>query len=182
VNLARESALPRWTALLDTVREMYGYLLATVNTTGEMGTVCNWEQHTFPALLDETAAKLSEALGEPVSPDAHLTRTYEGEPRIIVPAIRTAISPGEELVVPIIVLDPNEPREVLIHYRPLGAKDYTTKPADHVGRNTYQASIPSEDFPTPGLEYYIEATTQASETIQWPARSGSINQAVILGP
>jgi hypothetical protein len=182
VNLARESALPRWTALIDSVREMYGYLLATVNTTGEMGTVCNWEQHTFPALLDETCAKLSEALGEPVSPDAHLTRTYEGKPRIIVPAIRTAISPGEDLVVPIIVLDTQPPREVLIHYRPLGGKDYTTNPADHVARNTYQAVIPAKNFPQTGLEYRFETTTADGETIQWPASEGTIDQIVILSP
>jgi hypothetical protein len=180
-KLARESALPRWTALIDSVREMYRYLLATVNTTGEMGTVCNWEQHTFPALLDETSAKLSEALGEPVSPDAYLTHTYEGEPRIIIPAIRTAISPGEDLVVPIIILDTDEPREVLIHYRPLGAKTYTTKPAEHVGRNTYQVAVPAEEFPQTGLEYYLEAVTGDSNAIRWPGTGGTIDQTVILG-
>ncbi|MCC6488487.1 MAG: hypothetical protein IT364_13400 [Candidatus Hydrogenedentes bacterium] len=179
-QLARDVALPRWLELIDAVREMYGYLLATVNTTGEMGTVCNWEQHTFPALLDETAAKLSAALGEPISPDNYLSRTYEGEPRIIVPAVRTAVSKGEDLVIPIIILDDQPPREVTIHYRPLRAKKYTTKSAEHVGRNTYQARIPAEEFPQTGVEYHVEASTQEGEMIQWPASGGTINQSVIL--
>jgi hypothetical protein len=173
--------MPRWTAVLDSVREMYRYLLATVDTTGEMGTVCNWEQHTFPALLDESAAKLTRLLGEPVSPN-HLRRINETEPRIIVPAIRTAISPGEDLVVPIIVLDDDEPRQVLIHYRPLGSKNYTTEPAELVGRNTYQATVRAGDFPAHGLEYHLEATTQAGERIQWPNNEGTVRQSVIRSP
>jgi hypothetical protein len=167
--------------LLDSVREMYRYLLATVNTTGAMGTVCNWEQHTFPTLLDESAAKLSELLGEPVSA-AHLRRVNESEPRIIVPTIRTAISPGEDLAVPIVLLDDQPPHEVLIHYRPLGHDRYATRPVDHVARNTYQITIPAKEIPPRGLEYNLEATTAEGEAIHWPATAGMINQTVLLGP
>ncbi len=161
---------------------MYGYLLATVNTTGAMGTVCNWEQHTFPALLDESAAKLTEAPRRTRLRRQSLGQTYDAEPRIIVPAIRTAISPGEDLVVPIIMLDSDPPQEVLVHFRPLGTKKYTTEPADPVGRNTYQATIPAGDLPAPGLEYHLEAETDTRGTIQWPAGVGMIDQTVIQGP
>ncbi|MCC6696992.1 MAG: hypothetical protein IT365_15290 [Candidatus Hydrogenedentes bacterium] len=182
VKLARESALSQWTAMIDAVREMYGHLLATVNTTGELGTVCNWEQHTFPALLDKTAAKLSDALGESISPEKYLSRTYDGEPRIIVPAVRTAISKGEDLVIPIIILDDQPPREVTIHYRPMGGKIYTIKSAEHVGRNAYQAIIPAREFPEVGLEYHVEAGTVTGEAMKWPATGSAANQTVMPGP
>lgn len=64
---------------------------------------------------------------------------------------------------------------------PSSAKDYTTKSADHLAKNTYRITIPATQFLSPGLEYHLEATTRDGKMTQWLARAGTINQTVILG-
>ena len=50
-TLARDLALPVRKELVATLAKLHHYLLATVTTSGEMGSVCNWQQQTLPVLL-----------------------------------------------------------------------------------------------------------------------------------
>ena len=89
-RLAVERALPARKELVAAVREAYGLLLTTVSSTGEMGTITNWEQHVFPALLETPGEKLAKELGSDstLPAEAVLGSVYEGPARMFVPEIR----------------------------------------------------------------------------------------------
>ncbi len=51
-QLAVEKALPLRRKIIAKLTEAQQYLMATVSTNGELGTVTNWQQHLMPTLLD----------------------------------------------------------------------------------------------------------------------------------
>ena len=67
---ARRRALPARRRLLAAVDEVYSHLLAFAGTTGELGTVANWERRILPRLLERPGEELAKALGEPLPADA----------------------------------------------------------------------------------------------------------------
>ncbi|MFC1485748.1 malectin domain-containing carbohydrate-binding protein, partial [Candidatus Latescibacterota bacterium] len=93
--LARATALPIYRRMVAMTGEMYRYLLATVSSSGELGTVTNIETHSMPHLLGETGDALARVLGSDLPPDVAPSREYEGEARLIVPTVRTVIGSGE---------------------------------------------------------------------------------------
>lgn len=178
-RLARNKALPMRVELIAAVEEAYRHLLATVTTTGAMGTVCNLEQHTFPTMLDEPGEKLAEILGEPLPAEAQLSKTYKGPARLIVPTKRTCLSPGEPLTVKAIVLGADAPR---LCWGSLGTRSFDGEPLRHVGRNTYEAQLPADRIGGSDIEYYVEAVAADNKVIRWPASAPFINQTVVIGP
>ncbi|MCX5646610.1 MAG: hypothetical protein NTZ17_18310 [Phycisphaerae bacterium] len=50
-QLARETLLPIRKELVGQVAEAHKLLLASITTTGRMGTAANWQQHLLPGLL-----------------------------------------------------------------------------------------------------------------------------------
>ena len=181
-RLARETTLPLRVELTAVVEEAYSHLLATVTTTGAMGTVCNLEQHTFPTMLDESGEKLAEMLGAPLPAEAQLSKTYKGPARLVVPTKRTCISSGEPLKVKVIMLCADAPWLLSLHWRALGTGAFTREPLSHVGRNTYAAQLPADRIAGSDIEYYVEAVTAAGQVIRWPQSAPGINQTVIVGP
>jgi hypothetical protein len=175
----RDEALPRWTTLLRTVEEAYGYLLATVDTAGELGTVCNFEQHTFPTLIDAPSRELTEAHGAPLPDEAQLRRTYEGPARLIVPTRRALVNRGDDLVIRAIVLDRAPGSQVTVHWRKLGTKEFKHSLDLAPVRQTYSAIITANDINGDDIEYYVEAKTADSKTLVWPPTAPKINQAVV---
>ena len=77
-EMARQLALPLRVKLVRLVGVVFDHLLATVSTTGELGTVANWNQHNLPGLLTKPGEELAKILGEPLPADAQLTQSYHG--------------------------------------------------------------------------------------------------------
>ncbi len=179
---ARDLALPLRKALIAATEDAYAHLLAAVQTTGEMGTVANLEQHTFPAMLDTPGKRLAQILGEPLPPDAVMPSTYDAPARIIVPAMQTSVSDGEDLNLRVIVLDSAPPNSATLYFRTLGAERYDTAPLPVLARNTLQCTIPNARVPADGLEYYIEINRADGDSVRWPATATALNQTVIRGP
>jgi len=179
---ARERALPVRKELIAAVERAYGHLLATVTTTGAMGTVCNLEQHTFPGMLDEPGKELAALLGEPLPGEAQLSMSYNGAPRLIVPARRSCLLPGEGLTVTVILLDELPAQSGAVHWRPLGAGTWIKEPIRRVGRTTYTAQISEDSIGGSDIEYYIRMLTAKDETLRWPPSAPAINQTVVIGP
>ncbi|MGZ3471669.1 MAG: hypothetical protein ACXWO1_19015, partial [Isosphaeraceae bacterium] len=69
-KLARELALPICQEVLAAVADPHRYLLATVTTPGELGTVANWQQHNMPDLVFKPGQELAAALGSDLPADA----------------------------------------------------------------------------------------------------------------
>ncbi len=106
-RLARELALPIRKQVLAAVADLHRYLLATVSTLGELGTVANWQQHNMPDLVFKPGQELAAALGSDLPADALPARDYQGEPRIFVPVVRTSLVAGEPLPLTVMILGPS---------------------------------------------------------------------------
>ena len=180
--LADNTALPLRKELVRDLVEVYRHLLATVSSSGEMGTVANWEQHILPSLLDEPGQKLVEILGEPLPADALLRDEYSGPPRIIVPTVRTSLTAGEPLRVKVIVLAARPPLRLAFLWRPMGQPQFSMTRLRHIARGVYQAELEPEAFGRADFEYYVEASISGEETLRFPSTAPTLNQTVIVVP
>jgi hypothetical protein len=179
---AREEALPAYRRLLAGIGETCGYLLATVSTLGCMGTVINWQQKIWPALVEKTGRELSEALGAELPADVAPSKEFRGTPRIIVPTLRSVLEAGEELSIKAILLDQQPPRRFTVHYRPLGRGRFAALELTHVARGVYRGQIPAPEAEVTAWEYYLRAETSAGQRLVFPATAPSINQTVVIVP
>jgi len=148
--------------------DAYRYLLATVNTPGGLAMVVNMESHPG------WEASVAKHTGQPWPTE------YQGEPRLIVPTVRTMVSEGEALTVKVIVLDNERPKAAALHWRQMGEGDYQEMPLEHVARGVY--TVPMPPASTGAVEYYIQATTAKGQTLTWPPTAPCIAQTVICMP
>ncbi|MGE5609311.1 MAG: malectin domain-containing carbohydrate-binding protein [Bacillota bacterium] len=181
-NLAEKTALPLRKQLVAAVKEAYGYLLATVNTPGELGTVANWEQHTLPGLIIKPGEELARAIGHELPAEAQLESAYAGAMRVIVPTARPSVRAGETLALKVRVLSAHSVREAAVYWRNLGQGAYTRVPLTHVVRGVYKATIPAAASGVDAIEYYVEATSEAGDTAVFPATAKKLNQTVVVMP
>lgn len=180
-ELARTKALPARIALVQAAAEAYTHLLGTVSTYGELGTVCNLEAHTFPAMLDKPAEELEKLLGAPLPSEACMPTSYAGPLRVIVPAIRTSRRPGEPLKLEVLTLSQKAVVDVVLNWRLMGEGKYTAEKFSPVARGVYQGVFSS--FPGDAdIEYYIEVTDAGNHLAVWPATAPTQGQTVIVHP
>jgi hypothetical protein len=178
----RELALPARIRLVQAVREVYGYLLALVSNSGEMGTVANWEQHIFPELLIKPGQELEKFFGEPLPKDAWPTSRYEGPTRIFVPTIRTAITAEEALALKVIVLSQKPPSQINLYWRTVGDQGFSRVPVGHIARGIYSALVPPVASSIKAIEYYVEAVPQQGKPVLFPVTAPEICQTVVIVP
>jgi hypothetical protein len=145
--------------------ETYRYLLASANTLGALAMVVNLENH--PGWSSLVAQHVSQVW----------PTTYSGEPRLIVPTVRSVANQGESLTLKIIALDKHPVKSVTVKARPFGEGAWQTIPASHVARAVWQTQFPAaaHDF-----EYYIVAECVGGLKPVWPATAPEVNQAVIV--
>ena len=170
--------MPARRELVRLLRALYDCLLATVSTTGELGTVMNWNQHNVPDILTAPGRELARILGEPLPADAEPVGPYRGPTRIIVPSLRTSLAAGESLKLKVIILSEEAPRSATLHWRKLGARRFAAIPLAHAVRGIYTVNLPapgSDDF-----EYYIQVEPGNSEPVCFPATAPKLNQTVIV--
>jgi len=178
-RLAREIALPIRKELVAQVADVHKYLLATVNTNGEMGNVTNWQQHVMPALLTEPGKELAKLMGEELPADAIPSGSYNGPLRLIVPTVRGSLSAGEDLQLKVIILAAASPKDASLYFRSIGKGSYDKIPLTHIASSVYSARIPASQIET-DLEYYIEVNTTDGQECTFPATAPDINQTVVI--
>jgi hypothetical protein len=154
--------------------------VSITDTPGELGTLANLEQHNrqHEAFLSRHDTVLTEALGDPLPPEAEPSRHYTGPARLTVLTVRSQAEPGEALELPVVVLDPQEkPFERLaLCWRPLGSGPFEERPLTAIAGAIYRATLPPSDA---DLEYYLEARTADGRTLVWPPTTPLINQTVV---
>ncbi|MDQ1256376.1 MAG: hypothetical protein QG656_972, partial [Candidatus Hydrogenedentes bacterium] len=176
--LAREQALPLREKMVAAVTDAYTNLLATVNTSGAMGTVANLEQHTFPGMLDKPGEELAKQLGGELPASAQLPAVYDGPARVIVPTVRGSLTQGETLQLKVIVLAGKAPKTVEVCWRDMGTVEYQTVPLENAARGVYKAAIAAKaDF-----EYYVRVVPETGDALVWPPTAPETNQTVIFMP
>jgi len=120
-KLARELALPICKEVLAAVADPHRYLLATVTTPGELGTVANWQQHNMPDLVFKPGQELARPWARICPPTPCLPGTNQGEPRIFVPVVRTGLVAGEPLLLTVMILGLGpQPSGGVLFWRKLG--------------------------------------------------------------
>jgi hypothetical protein len=158
---------------------MMTHLLQTVSTPGEMGTVANLELHTRVSggYLTSLDARLEQLLGEPLPAECAIPRDYAGQPRLIVPTVRSVLTQGETLTLKIIALDKQPVQSVSVRLRPLGRGAWQALAATHLARAVWRAALPpvTEDF-----EYQVVAQWASGARSVWPATAPENNQTVVL--
>lgn len=174
-----EAALSAYQEVVRLYGEAYRLLLATVNTAGGLATVVNLENnaHFWPVAIDQPAARLRAASGGSLPPGAVPQKQYQGEPRLIVPTVRTLLAAAEPLRLQVIVLDNQPVRSAVMLWRPLGVGPLRTMPLKHLARGVYQVELSS---PGVDFEYRIEATTLSGVHLSWPSTAPETNQTVVL--
>ena len=176
-EMARQLALPVRVKLVALVGVVFDHLLGTVSTTGELGTVANWNQHNLPGLLTKPGEELTKLLGEPMPANAQLARTYHGPTRVIVPTTRTSLAADEALKLKVIVLAQTPPRAATLCWRKLGERRFAHIPLSLVARGVYSVQLPvggKGDF-----EYYVQVEAKGGETVYFPATAPECNQTVV---
>jgi len=172
---AERALLPIRERLVGGLKDLYGFLLATVSNTGELGTVANWEQHLLPALMHRPGEELGKLLGKDIPSTAQLPRTYDGPPRVIVPTVRTALVRGEALNLKVLILAKEKPAEATLHWRELGEGEYATAPLANVARGVYRVSCPET---AKDIEYYVRVWVD-NEEVFFPPSAPLVGQTVV---
>jgi hypothetical protein len=178
-KMALELALPARERIARLTETVYGHLLAVVSTTGELGTVANWEEHTLPHLIERSGQKLAEIMGQDLPADAFPSRDYQGRARIIVPAVRGCMMENETSRLRVLILSREPVRQAAIHWRKLGPGPFDDLPLTHLIRGVYSVQLPpaAED-----MEYYITAVAPDGATVCYPATAPAINQTIVTLP
>jgi hypothetical protein len=175
---ARERLLPVRVRMIEAARAIMGDLLATAGTTGELGTIANWEQHNFPAVVEKPGEVLRKLLGADLPVEANLGGAYEGPLRIIVPTVRTSREAGEGLKLKVIVLAATPPQDAVLHWRELGGAKFQEVPLRKIARSVYAAELPASEK---DIEYYVKASTREGD-VYYPSTAPALNQTVIVIP
>ncbi len=182
---ARKKALPLRIRLARSWEKLITLALSWVSTKGGMGTIANLEEHVrrgnrSPHFLDLYDKELEKILGAPLPPAARPTRTYLGKPRLFVPTHPTLAEKGRRLPVKAIFLDKNPPKEILLHWRPMGEGPYHAIPMARAGRGVYKALLPPAD--EKGIEYYVTASAGKGKKLYWPPTAPGLSQTLVALP
>ena len=175
-DLAKLSAVPVRVEMAASIKRIFDCLLATVSTTGELGTIANWEQHLLPAAWERPGLELKKILGDEAKGEAFLSKVYLGDPRIVVPALRGSLEEGEPLTLKVIILAKGQPAAAELFWRPLGKGRFTAVPLQKVSRGVYSVTVPNANA---DVEYYIKVAVD-DQTVYFPATAPELNQTVIV--
>ena len=176
-KLVIETVLPIREQEITDLGEIHKYLLNSVNTTGGLGTVANWQQHNIPMLIEEPNRELVEILGEDLPPKMNPSKNYFNEERMIVPTVRSSLEAGETFRLKIIFFG-ERPESAGFYWRQLGDGEYQKVVLDHVARNVYGITL-SPDLIPDDFEYYIKAVSSKGRNLFFPATAPMLNQTVV---
>ncbi len=177
---AQQTVLPLRKKLVRHVKKAYNYLLATVSTPAELGTIANWEQHILPGMLERPGKELEKILGEPLPPAAQPSKIFSGTPRIVVPTPRTHVARNEILQLDVLIMDTAEPKHAALYWREMGEGSFTKIPLTHVARSVYTVSFPARALQGITLEYYIDVTRANGKHLYFPVTAPELNQTVVI--
>ena len=171
-------ALPVRIEMAVCLKRVFADLLANVSTTGELGTVANWEQHLLPGAWERPEAELAALLGTEIPAEARLSRDYDGPPRLVVPAVRTSLESGEAFSLKALVLARAEAGGVALFWRAMGRGEFVRVPFRHVARGVFEVRLPA---PAGDIEYYVEAAADG-RTVRFPVTAPDRAQTVVILP
>ena len=181
-QLAQEYLVPLHKELIQLAGQAFHHLLATVSTTGDLGTLANWNQHVMPRIVLGPGTALATYLGENLPAELQPSDQYSGPTRVFVPTVRSQAAIGESLRLKVMVLSAQRLLQSSLYYRTMGQGEFAETPLTLVNRGVYQVGLPALDPGSSGLEYFIKVVPEGGEPVYFPATAPQINQTVILDP
>lgn len=179
-KFVHDKILPLVKQTIETFGKAYKTLLPTVSNTGELGTICNLEQHVKDLLITRTEKRLSELSGDSISLDKSLSKDYDGPPTLIVPTVRTSVMRGEPFFLKVILLDRYAPRDAALYWREMGKGKFQRVPLIHLRRGVYKVEFPAEATAISHLEYYVQVRSGSGKLLHFPATAPELNQTVVV--
>lgn len=176
----RDESMPLRAALIRNLDEVYRCLLATVSTTGELGTIANWEQHIRPELLDKTGKRLESLFGEPLPGDSSPPSNYSGPLKLVVLPMPTHMDLTESTDLKAMVLTHSRVRTLTLLWRPMGRGGYRSRTVSLVGRGVYGLKLPATLAAGRDFEYHLVAETSDGQRAVWPSAAPAQDQTMIV--
>ena len=160
-------------------QQLMNALLATVETTGTIGSVENIMQHTFPAMFDKPIAVLERAIGSQLPPDAKPNVAYTGADRLFLTTARQSAARNTELSIRAFVLTSGDTNVgPILHYRSMGAAGTTWTTAKMIRkmaeRGVWLGQLPATAM-VGDVEYYV-----SWKQLVWPAAAPEMPHTVIV--
>ena len=147
------------------IQEIYSNLISLLSTTGELGTISNWEQNVLPRVWTETGDELARLTKSPLPPQLELPKEYKGSTRMIVPTKPTIAFEGVPLKLKIWIFSEKPVETLDLYWKPLGQKGYRKESGLHLNRGVWQVVFPNQGV-MGDLEYYLKLKV-AGETPQY---------------
>ncbi len=165
--------------LVSASQQLMNALLATVETTGTIGSVENIMQHTFPAMFDKPIAALEHWIGSQLPPDAKPNFAYTGADRLFLTTARQSAERNTEFSIKAFVLTSGDTsRGPTLHYRPMGAADTPWTTATMIrkmaGRGVWLGQLPASSM-VGDVEYYV-----SWKQLVWPAEAPAMPHTIIV--
>ncbi len=147
--------------------EVYKYLLNSINTRGGFGNLANWEQHVWSTAFKAQDDYLLKYLGE-LAPVYERSCDYPGEPRLIVPTVRSVIGASENFKLEVICVN-MEVNEAKLFYRAFSEKHFSWIDLEHQARAVFRAGLKIDDPGITGFEWYVEVKDNEGSEFLYPA-------------
>lgn len=170
--LLRKTAAQLWS-------EMSTYLLQTVSTLGEMGTIANLEEHNleYSKLLNNHDSLIKSVLG--IITPLNFSKTYKGKSRLIITTKRTLLDVDEDMKMKVRILTNLEVQSATIYWKPFGTKKFKNKALIHDARNVYKVHLTSREFDKKDFEYYILIKLSSNNQLKYPVAENTFQTVVI---
>jgi hypothetical protein len=153
------------------------YLLQTLNTSGDMGTMANWQQHNYPRYIYMPGKEIEKLIRTELPEECWPSVKTLNINRIIVPTLRTNLSLNEDFRLKIIITGDHisSPK---FHWKSIGKSDYNETDLKNINRSVWQVFIPAKDLHD-DFEYFIDAKS-SSGTITFPSTHPDKNQTIVI--
>jgi hypothetical protein len=151
--------------------------MKTINTTGELGTMANWQQHNYMQYLYIPAKEFEKFTGHKLPVECWPSNKDLNINRIIVPTLRTTLRKGEDLKLKIIITGDNV-RSANLYWKPFGKNRYFQAELKNVNRSVWFVSLPAQNL-TEDFEYFIEVKSY-SGIMKFPSSHPERNQTVVV--
>ena len=155
--------------------QMIGYLMQTVYTSGELGTLINLESQTRKTygFLTKYDKELETAYGKILPAEIGLSKTYSQSPRLIVLNERTVLDKEEDYKMEVVVLGmTNSDKVPVLMYRELGKGKFKAIKMVCEKGNIFSVQIPDNTGKT--LEYYVSMEIEG-KVLSYPASAPEKN-------
>jgi hypothetical protein len=155
------------------LEEVYTWLIRTISSSSELGTVANWQQHIRDISLERTGKQVEKLFGKPLPAECSPGDKQLPVNKMVVPTVRTALRKGEGLTLKVLFYG-EIPSSVVVKWRALGGSSYKTLEFKNTARNAFEVRIPSDQI-TSDFEYCIQAE---GKEFRFPA--GEMTQTIIV--